>query len=147
MNKQEKKVTINNRFAEQIYLDVYSEAAENADYLQPSRGIDFLLPETIIAVLTSTILVSFLQGFSAEFAKIMADIVKERVFKQGKLKEIPAEDLIKLLETHIDQLKADQEKLTHAEQQVEADLCRLGIPPKAAKRIAKKTRESVTHKN
>ena len=140
-------MTTSHNAAEQIYLDVYSEAAENANYLQPSSGTDFLLPETIIVALTSTILVAFLQGCFQEAGKDIVNLVKERVFNKGKLHEVDADTIVKALESKIDHIQENPERLKHAEQQIETDLLSLGMAPEVAKRIAKRTVEIVLQKN
>lgn len=134
-------MTANYNTAEQIYLEIYGEAAENANYLQPSSGKDFLLPDAIITALTSTIIVALLQGIFQEVGKDIGNLVKERLFCKGKLHEVDTNTLIKVLESKLDQLQDNPKKLNSAEQQVEADLLSLGMAPDVAKRLAKRTGE------
>ncbi len=134
-------MTANYNTAEQIYLEVYGEASENANYLQPSTGKDFILPDAIITALASTIIVALLQGFLQEAGKEIAILAKEWAFGRGKLHEVDTDTLIKVLESKLDQLKDNQEKLKSAEQQVEADLLSIGMAPEVAKRLAKRTVE------
>ena len=139
-------MTTNHSAAEQIYLEVYGEVAENADYLQPPSGKDFLLPEAIITALTSTILVTFLQGFFQEAGKDIADLVKERLFNHGKLREVDTDTLIRIVESKVNLLQDHPEKLKDAEQQVEAALLSLGIAPRVAKRLSKRVVEIMMQK-
>jgi hypothetical protein len=125
--------------AEDIYLEIYGVVAENANYLQPRSGVDFLLPEVLITSLTTTVFVAFFNGFFEELGAGFARLIKEKLFNRGKLREVEPQSLIQELAARIGQIKNDPERLQRAEQHIEEELRSLDMAPDVAKRMAGST--------
>jgi hypothetical protein len=131
--------------AEEIYLAVYGEAAENANYLQPRTGTDFLLPEALVVSLTTTVCLAFFKGFFGEIGKELATVVKKRFFNKGSLSELETPVLVQAMAMRIELIATtrDPEKIRRAQECIEQELRTLELAPELARRIAERSTELI----
>lgn len=122
--------------AEELYLEIYSFVAERADYMQPSRSFDLLIPDTAIAILVSTIVTALLNGFFGELGKKMTSIARRERVNDGELVEIEQPKLISLLDENLPTMRSDEPRLLEAVGKIESELRALGLARDVSHEVA-----------
>lgn len=124
--------------AEQLYLVVYAQIAEDADVLEPEHGPDLLLPETIIAAVSATAITSLLAGFFQELGRTAADRLSRRPFRSGQVVDAKPEEVVKVVRAQLERGQLDWSREQEAMREVEKTLVDLGIAVPNARATARK---------
>lgn len=128
---------------ESVYLDLYDDFVDQAEYLQSDDENRHLLPAAFIVGGLFWALAAFATGFFNHLGERTADFALAKItsLTHHKSQELTPEQVIELLRTLAPYLplleKSNEEERRTQEQWVSSELERNSFPPDTARKLAK----------
>jgi hypothetical protein len=133
----------NQATSHRIYLSIFGCISEQADYIEPEDGYDFLLTETLIVSITATVITSFIGGACGELGKIIINNTKTRLFRNAEISQSEPADIINAIDRYLDARNTTLENIAEGERAAYQKLRDLGLPEEVAARVSKEISNSL----